>query len=322
MPVSSDNKPPDCLEGWGPPPVPLHGPAFRALTSEEKSDLIRLHRNLGHPSPKKLVEHLQTAKAFPHVIAAAKAYVCDACVESTASRHQRPSKLQDPQEFNDTVGLDAFYWRGNAGFQVHVLHVIDESSCFQVGKRITDRSHAISVFRDAWTHWAGVPKHLYLHPAGELRSNELEHVLQSMGTSLFVTAAAWQRGRVERHGHILKKMLTRMDTQRPIATITEFDESLAQCFHATYALVRVKGFSPEQLVLSKSISIPASLSSCDSKARISVGALNAAADRLCMRLTIAKAYAELCSAGHISREVPLSWVRRCCTGLRRITPTG
>ena len=159
-PVSVDGRPPDCLEGWGPPPVPLHGPAFRSLTPEEKSDLIRLHRNLGHPSPQKVAEHLQTAKAFPHIIAAAKDYVCDACVESTTPRHQRPSKLHDPQEFNDTVGLDTFYWRGSAGFQVHILHVI-ESSCFQAGKGITD--HAISVFRDSWTHWAGVPKHIYIY---------------------------------------------------------------------------------------------------------------------------------------------------------------
>ena len=57
-----------------------------------------------------------------------------------------------------------------------------------------------------------------------------------------------------------------MDTQRPIATIAELDESLAQCFNAENALVRVKGFSPEQLVLGKSISVPASLTSCDSAA--------------------------------------------------------
>ena len=261
-----DGRPPDCLEGWGPPPVPLHGPAFRSLTPEEKTDLIRLHRNLGHPSPQKLAEHLQSAKAHPHVIAAAKDYVCDACVESSSPKHQRPSKLHDPKEFNDTIGLDTFYWRGSAGFQVHVLHVIDEASSFQTGRRIAERYHALPAFRDSWIQWAGSPKHLYLDPAGELRSNELEGFLQGLGTTLFVTAAAWQRGRIERHGQVLKDMLTRMDTQKPIATLAEFDDSLAQCFSAKNALVRVRGFSPEQLVLGKSARIPASLTSCDSAA--------------------------------------------------------
>ena len=249
-----DGRPPDCLEGWGPPPVPLHGPAFRSLTPEEKTDLIRLHRNLGHPSPQKLAEHLQSAKAYPH---AAKDYVRDACVESSSPKHQRPSKLHDPKEFNDTIGLDTFYWGGSAGFQVHVLHVIDEASCFQTGRRIAERYHALPAFRDSWIQW---------DPAGELRSNELEGFLQGLGTTLFVTAAAWQRGRIERHGQVLKDMLTRMDTQKPIATLAKFGDSLAQCFSAKNALVRVRGFSPEQLVLGKSAPIPASLTSCDSAA--------------------------------------------------------
>ena len=193
-PAPAKKETPDCLEGWGPPPTPLHGPAFRALSSAEKTDLIRLHRNLGHPAPLKLAEHLQTAKALPHIIAAAKDFVCDACVESATPKHRRPSKLHDPREFNDTVGLDTFYWRGSAGFQVHVLHAIDESSCFQTGRRIAERNHAFPAFREFWVQWAGAPKHLYLDPAGELRSNELEVKLQGMSTTLFVTAAAWQRG--------------------------------------------------------------------------------------------------------------------------------
>ena len=72
--------------------------------------------------------------------------------------------------------------------------------------------------------------------------------------------------RIERHGQILKDMLSRMDTQKPIATLSEFDECLAQRFSAKNALVRVRGFSPEQLVLGKSVRVPASLTSCDSVA--------------------------------------------------------
>ena len=54
--------------------------------------------------------------------------------------------------------------------------------------------------------------------------------------------------------------------QKPISTISEFDDSLAQCFSAKNALVRVNGFSPLQLVLGKTIRVPASLTSCDSAA--------------------------------------------------------
>ena len=123
-------QPSDLCEGWGPPPVPLHGPKFRALDVSRKQELIQLHKNLGHPDPQKLASHLRARKSLPEVIEAALDYVCDTCVESTKPRHQRPGKLHDPQEFNQTVGLDGFFWSGKAGFQVHVFHCLDEASLF------------------------------------------------------------------------------------------------------------------------------------------------------------------------------------------------
>ena len=157
----------------------------------------------------------------------------------------------------------------------------------------------MSVFRDSWTHWAGVPKHLYLDPVGELRSNELELVLQGMGTSLFVTAAAWQRARIERHGHILKEMLNRMGYSTSHHKIAELDESLAQCFNAKNAVVRVKSFSPEQLVLGKRPATQPRLTSwlpqTALKVSISVRALSAdlLPGKRSMKPIIAKAYVEL-----------------------------
>lgn len=77
----------DVCEGWGPPPIPLHGPNFRQLSNLEKSDLVKLHKNLGHPDAKVLSEHLLAQKAPQHIVEAAKDFVCDTCVESTGRRH-------------------------------------------------------------------------------------------------------------------------------------------------------------------------------------------------------------------------------------------
>ena len=38
-------------EGWAPPSIALHGPKFRIRNDSEKSDLVKLHKNLGHPDP-------------------------------------------------------------------------------------------------------------------------------------------------------------------------------------------------------------------------------------------------------------------------------
>lgn len=95
-------------EGWAPPPTPIHGPAFRRLSSVQKQELVKLHKNLGHPDPIKLKAHLIAQKADPAIIEAALEYACDACLESIQVKHQRPGKLHDPKDFNDVIS--GFRW--------------------------------------------------------------------------------------------------------------------------------------------------------------------------------------------------------------------
>ena len=253
----------EVCEGWAPPPVPIHGLAFRNLNPQEKQDLVKLHKNLGHPDPKVLADHLAVQKAFPHIIEAAKDFVCDACVESTGRRHQRPAKLHEPREFNQCVGLDGFYWSGKAGFQVHVLHCIDEASMFHLGRRIPTRQpdQIIKTFSEFWSSWSGNPKIIYADPAGEFRSQIWEDFLQSKNIAFELTTEAWQRGRIERHGGIIEEMLCRYDQEVPISSIEEFDQVLLSCFQAKNSLSRHQGYAPEQIVLGKSTDVPASLTS-------------------------------------------------------------
>ena len=248
------------LEGWAPPPVPLHGPAYRNLSPEEKATLRRIHVNLGHPSPSTLARHLQAAKADPRIIEAAREFQCDACVESTQPLHQRPSKLPESREFNDLLGIDGFYFKAKSGYRVYVLHAIDEASCFQQGRRAMSRhaSDAIKALNDFWFSWAGVPKRVYLDPAGEFRSEEVLEYFQGQSIQAHVTAAAWQRGRLERHGDVLKDMLERMDTAEPISDDATFDRILQHCIMAKNALARHEGYSPEQIVFGKALRIPGS----------------------------------------------------------------
>ena len=155
-------------EGWAPPPVPLHGPKFRLLNAQEKQDLVKLQKNLGHPDPIRLAHHLKEAGAHEHVIEAAKEYICDACVETSKFRHQRPAKLHDPKEFNELLGIDGFFWTGRGGFQVMVFHCIDEASLFHLGRRLQNRhlEHVVPVFKEMWMSWAGQPTGIYSDPAG------------------------------------------------------------------------------------------------------------------------------------------------------------
>ena len=149
----------EVCEGWARPPIALHGPKFRLPNDSEKQDLVKLHRNLGHPDPERLAAHLQIQGANSRIVEAAKEFVCDACVESTAFRHQRPAQLHEPKELNDVVGIDGFFWTGKAGFQVMVFHCIDEASLFRLGRRLESRNleHVIPAFSNMWFAWAGNP---------------------------------------------------------------------------------------------------------------------------------------------------------------------
>lgn len=58
------------LEGWAPPPVPLHGPKYRSLEASEKRQLVQLHKNLGHPDPLVFANHLKDQGALEHIVEA------------------------------------------------------------------------------------------------------------------------------------------------------------------------------------------------------------------------------------------------------------
>ena len=87
-----------------------------------------------------------------------------------------------------------------------------------------------------------------------------------MEFSLFLSAAPWQRGRIERHGGIIEEMLSRIDNEMPIENQQQFDEALQQCFHAKNTMSVIDGFSPEQAVLGKASRLPASIASDENTA--------------------------------------------------------
>ena len=67
--------------------------------------------------------------------------------------------------------------------------------------------------------------------------------MQSLDVHVKVSAseAHWQLGRVEIHGSIVKKMLSRMDLEKPIQTSVEFERALTQAFNAKNSLSPSKG---------------------------------------------------------------------------------
>jgi hypothetical protein len=90
--------------------------------------------------------------------------------------------------------------------------------------------------------------------------------MQSEDIELKMTAADshWQLGRVESHGHVVKKMLDRMNAEVPIKDNADFSRALRQVFNAKNTMSRIKGYTPEQAVLGFARRLPASIISGES----------------------------------------------------------
>ena len=266
----SHREPIDVSDFWGPKLVPQHGPLFRQLSSSEKEDLVRLHQNLGHPDPARFVKLLQEQGADERIIRGASQMQCSTCAERrTAPLSARPGRIHEDLDFNDRVGADGAYWTGRNGRVYHFMHFIDESTLYHVGTRCGRTvDEQIRAFEESWLHWAGPCKTLYLDPAGEYVSDAWATRLQrdDIKVSMCATQSHWQNGRCERHGAIVKDMLSRIDHEQPIENEDDFRVCLRHVFAAKNALSRVRGFTPEQALLGKSKPLPASLVSDDSAA--------------------------------------------------------
>ena len=102
--------------------------------------------------------------------------------------------------------------------------------------------------------------------------------LQENGIHPVVSAAPWQRGRIERYG--LQEMLTRMDHHKPIENLQQFGEALRQCFRAKNSMSVISGSSPKQAVLGRAAKLPASIvSDEDSSAQLLSQGSDLASDR-------------------------------------------
>eukprot|EP00435_Cladocopium_sp_Y103_P035397 s1051_g9.t1 len=249
--------------GWAPKIIPKSGPGFLSLSKGEQSDLRRLHNNLGHPEPTKMIRFLTEQGAKPEVIAGAKDMVCDTCVETQKGpRGTQPGRIHEALDFNNVVGADGAYWTNRHGRVFHFMHFIDEATLYHVGalsaRKVEDQ---IQTFLNTWVQWAGPCQVLYLDPAGEYISDQWAATLQGEGIKVSMTAAEahWQNGRAEAHGKIIKGMLDRMEKDREIHSVEEFSQCLRQAFAAKNSLSRINGFTPEQCLLGKSRHLPGSL---------------------------------------------------------------
>ena len=250
---------------WTSAAVSVSGPRFLKLSEPRKAYIRKLHHNLGHPTSERLSKHLAELGAEELLVHGALDYLCPSCVERRPPSLNPAGTLKEARDFNHRIYIDGFDWKSTTGYQGYVVHLIDEATQFHLGRRtVRDGIQAQKVFEECWSSWAGTPSELVMDCGGEFVAEPWKEFLQQGNITPILTAGPWQRGRIERHGAIVKEMLSRIDQAQPINNEGEFERALFQVFRAKNSLSTTCGYSPEQAVLGKATKLPASLTGDES----------------------------------------------------------
>ena len=238
-----------------------HGPRFLSLPTDIQAQLLKLHKNLGHPDNQLLARVLKDQQWDSRIIDNISDMVCPACFENQKPRLARPAHISRDREFNDLLMIDGIEWTSQEGIKHLFYHMIDAATNFHIAIPAECRSsqHLIELIKTHWITWAGAPRTLMSDSAGEFCSEEFGQFLQSLDVkSIIIPADAhWQLGRCERHGAILQNMLNKYQTDQPIRNSIDLREALLQCVQAKNSMSRVHGYTPEILVLGRSRHAPA-----------------------------------------------------------------
>ena len=178
------------------------------IPNEVRLAIMRVHKNLEHPSKELLCRALRNGGANRIAIRAASQLKCDACSENKPPKSHLPAKLADTYtEFNQGVGVDLFVLADSDEQVCKFLNIVDLATrfniCFPVPSKGPD--DVLSVLELVWISWAGPTNHLISDMGGEFEG-ELGEFTEAHGIRQYFTASEdpWQNGLVERNGGIWK----------------------------------------------------------------------------------------------------------------------
>lgn len=216
----------------------------------------KLHKQFAHPRALKLKELIRNSGVIDKNIEQIVDTVSDKC--DTCKRFRRPQSrpvvtFPLASEFNEVIAMDLKFIDGTP-----ILHFIDHATRYSMACRVRNK-RAETIVESVLTHWIrvfGYPSRYFLTDnGGEFVNEELLELCEKFNVELKTTAAeaAWSNGLVERHHTMLA------DNVRKVTDDSNCSLDLATSWavSAKNALSNVYGFSPNQLVFGRNISLPA-----------------------------------------------------------------
>ena len=227
--------------------------------------LKKLHANLGHPSTKELVRVLRHSGASEEAVRLAGQLQCSVCANNQRPSPPPPANASVAKEFNEQVGLDIKYlpsWEPTK--KIPCVNIVDYATSLQIMiplPKVETGDLIVAALRDRWIAWAGPPQRLVLDPSQPNLSEVLGAFCNNAGVDMRHTAAeaAWQIGKVERHGQWFERIFKRVCDECHPASDAEFQMCLQQTQSAKNSLLTETGASPYQLVFGRNPRVPTDL---------------------------------------------------------------
>lgn len=128
-----------------------------ALRPEERSWILKVHKNMGHPSAAKLKAFCQQLGCQPEIVEALEDLRSSTCAETKGPELVKPSAIHPTLDFGDVVGMDGIKWTNSTGQQFSCYHFVDQGTTFHTAVSAPSHSSmdAIRALTQGWISWAG-----------------------------------------------------------------------------------------------------------------------------------------------------------------------
>ena len=222
------------------------------------TELLRLHKKLGHPSRQAFVKMLKDRGATLAVRTLATNIQCQDCHESSVPPSRRATTLERAVELWEVIQVDNFEFTvGDLVY--HFQLIIDEASNYAAvnyffnhptgSRRTPNAQECLHALHQGWIQHFGYPKCIKLDKEGPHRGKVMEEWASSHGVEVTPIAAEdhGQIGQVERLvGTLKRKVLTHLRSSEVSPELATWGMMAA---HNT--LSNVGGYTPCQWIFGK-----------------------------------------------------------------------
>ena len=242
------------------------------LTNRQKKlapTIVKLHKNLGHPTQPDLTRALvQDGSVEPEAIELSRRLKCATCERSRRPKIPRPTSFKVIGAFNSKLCMDFVNVPDAEGKMYQFLHILEPNGSFNIFYPCPTREpgEVFDLLTLLWASWAGFPKHLWVDKDGAFEGTFLEKI-RSMGTLVDnpPAEAHWQAGEVEAYNRAFRENATKLIDE--MSLVGDQDMKMMACAVSASMNDRVRssGCSAYQWVFGKNPQIPDDILSPDGK---------------------------------------------------------